>query len=326
MIIKGKTVYVHDIEIFPNLFICGVLNTETGEIITFEVSARKNNIDDLIAFYSDCSNKLICGYNVIHYDNPIINLLLDKQESVLNAPAWKICDVLFDFSNTIINSNGNFDKWSRWKYMNNFETLDLLTMLFSQKLRVGLKEMQVTMKFKNVQEYDGDFSKPCPLTDIDQVIGYNNNDLLSTTELLNRCKAQIELRLGIEEEFGVNVLNKDGMSIGMEILKIKYLEKTGKTWYDIKDLRSPCDYIDLNKVILPFIKYDTPVLQGLLAEMKQQVVSPGRKGYEKHFLLDGVEVTVGVGGIHTRNDPEKIIPSEDEELLDSDVALAQWRN
>ena len=322
MIIKGKTVYVHDIEIFPNLFICGVLNTETGEIITFEVSARKNNIADLIAFYSDCSNKLICGYNVIHYDNPIINLLLDKQESVLNAPAWKICDVLFDFSNTIINSNGNFDKWSRWKYMNNFETLDLLTMLFSQKLRVGLKEMQVTMKFKNVQEYDGDFSKPCPLADIDQVIGYNNNDLLSTTELLNRCKAQIELRLGIEEEFGVNVLNKDGMSIGMEILKIKYLEKTGKTWYDIKDLRSPCDYIDLNKVILPFIKYDTPVLQELLVEMKQQVVSPGRKGYEKHFLLDGVEVTVGVGGIHTRNDPEKIIPSKDEELLDSDVALA----
>ena len=30
-------------------------------------------------------------------------------------------------------------------------------MLYSQKLRVGLKEMQVTMQFHNVQEYEGDF-------------------------------------------------------------------------------------------------------------------------------------------------------------------------
>nr|DAE20112.1 MAG TPA: hypothetical protein [CrAss-like virus sp. ctYsL76] len=30
-------------------------------------------------------------------------------------------------------------------------------MLYSQKLRVGLKEMEVTMQFRNVQEYDGDF-------------------------------------------------------------------------------------------------------------------------------------------------------------------------
>ena len=51
MIIKGKTFYVHDIEIFPNLFICGVLNTETVEIITFEVSARKNNIADFSTTY-----------------------------------------------------------------------------------------------------------------------------------------------------------------------------------------------------------------------------------------------------------------------------------
>ena len=107
MIIKDKTVYVHDIEIFPNLFICGVLNTETQEITTFEVSCRKNNIADLIDFYSNCQDKLICGYNVIHYDNPIINLILDKKESVLRSYPWKICEVLFDFSNTIINSNVN---------------------------------------------------------------------------------------------------------------------------------------------------------------------------------------------------------------------------
>lgn len=322
MIIKNKVVFIHDIEIFPNLFIDGVLNTETNEIITFEVSKRKNNIEDLINFYSNCKDKIICGYNNIHYDDPIINLLLDKKEQVINSYAAKICDVLYSFSKLIIEGD-DISKWSKWKYARNFDTLDLLTMLFSQKLRVGLKEMQVTMCFNNVQEYDGDFSKYCPIEDIDKVISYNNNDLLSTKELLYKCKSQIDLRIGIEEEFGVDVLSKDGVSIGMEILKIKYLQKTGKQWWQIKDLRTPCDIIDLNQVILPFIKFDTPILQDLLRELKQQKVSPGRKGYEKHFLLDGVEITVGVGGIHTRNDPEKIIPNENEVLLDSDVALAK---
>ena len=109
----------------------------------------------------------------------------------------------------------------------------------------------------------------------------------------------------------------------MEILKQEYLKKTGKSWDEIKDLRSPCDAIDLEKIILPFITYDTPVLKDLLVKLKSlHNVDPGRKGFEYHFLLDGVEVSVGVGGIHTKNSPEIIVPGENEMLLDSDVALA----
>ena len=147
-----------------------------------------------------------------------------------------------------------------------------ITMLFSQKLRVGLKEMQVTMQYHNVQEYEGDFDSFLPDEEIPKMLSYNLNDVESTEELLNRCKADIDLRIGIQEEFGVDVLSKDGMTIGTEILKVKYLEKTGKTWYDIKDLRSPCDIIDLNEVIFPFIEFETPIcdcskalLQNILA-------------------------------------------------------------
>lgn len=321
MIIQNKTVWIHDIEIFPNLFICGVLNTETEEIITFEVSCRKNDIKALIDFYNDYDAKFMCGYNVIHYDNPIINFILDKQYAAINEHFSKICDTLFQLSSVIVSGDDNsFQRWSKWKYTTQFDTLDLLTMLYSSKLRVGLKEMQVTMQFHNVQEYDGDFSKPCPVTDFDNVIQYNINDLKSTEELLNRCKNDIALRLSIEEEYGIRALNKDGVNIGMEILKVKYLEKTGKTWNDIKDLRSPCDIIDLNKVILPFISYKTPLLQDFLKEFKQQKVSAGRKAFEKHFLLHGLEYSVGVGGIHSVNDPEIVIPKEDEVISDVDVA------
>ena len=322
MIIKNKIVYVYDIEVFPNVFHCLLKNTETKEYIYFEVSERKNQIEQLIDFFSNCQNKMICGYNCIHYDNPIVNFIIEYKETIKKSTRLDIEYNLFQLSQTII--KGDLEKWKKWKYANNFETLDLLTMLFSQKLRVGLKEMQVTMKYSNVQEYDGNFEAPIPEEDIPKVIKYNINDVNSTEELLYRCEDDIKLRLNIEEEYGMKALNKDGVNLGMEILKTKYLEKTHKTWNDIKDLRSPCNKIALNEIILPFIKFDNPILKDLLNEMKQQVVSPDRKGYNKHFLMDNLEYSVGVGGIHSVNKPSIFIAKEDEVISDVDVALIQW--
>lgn len=102
-------------------------------------------------------------------------------------------------------------------------------MMFSSKLRVGLKELQVTMQYKNVQEYDGDFNSLVPQNDIDKILGYNRNDVESTCELLSRLKEDIDLRLSIEKEYNINVLSKDGVNIGMEIIKSRYLKETGLT-------------------------------------------------------------------------------------------------
>lgn len=317
MIIKGLIVQVYDIEIFPNCFSLTIKNTETKEFQFFELSNRKNNLVDLVPLFLD-KRYIFCGYNNIHYDNPIVNFIIEYKETLKKSTRLDIEYNLFQLSQTII--KGDLEKWKRWKYANNFETLDLLTMLFSQKLRVGLKEMQVTMKYSNVQEYDGDFEAPIPEEDIPKMIQYNINDVNSTEELLYRCENDIKLRLNIEEEYGIKALNKDGVNLGMEILKTKYLEKTHKTWNDIKDLRSPCDKIALNEIILPFIKFDNPILKDLLNEMKQQVVSPDRKGYNKHFLMDNLEYSVGVGGIHSVNKPSIFIAKEDEVISDVDVA------
>ena len=46
MIIRGKIVYVYDIEVFQNIFHCSVKNTETNDIYKFEISERKNQLRD----------------------------------------------------------------------------------------------------------------------------------------------------------------------------------------------------------------------------------------------------------------------------------------
>lgn len=338
MIIRGKIVYVYDIEVFQNIFHCSVKNTETNDIYKFEISERKNQLRELVKFFKQVdkyitwgdyyttninipANVIFCGYNNLHYDNPIINYIIEYEDKLMQYNIPTICSSIFNLSKTITTSSeDNIDAWKHWKYQIWFNTFDILTMLYSNKLRVGLKEIQVTMQYPNVQEFVCDWTKPLPLEDFDSMIDYNINDIESTSELLNRCKKDVDLRIAIEDEYGVRVLSKDGVNIGMKILTQKYLEKTGLTWWDIKDLRSPMSVIPLKDVILPFIKYDSPILQRVLDDMKNQIVSPGRKGYENKFVFNNLRYSVGVGGIHSVNSPEIIIPRDDEMLIDIDVA------
>lgn len=338
MIIRGKIVYVYDIEVFQNIFHCSVKNTETNDIYKFEISERKNQLRELVKFFKQVdkyitwgdyyttninipTNIIFCGYNNLHYDNPIINYIIEYEDKLMQYNIPTICSSIFNLSKAITTSSeDNIDAWKHWKYQIWFDTFDILTMLYSNKLRVGLKEIQVTMQYPNVQEFVCDWTKPLPLEDFDSMIDYNINDIESTSELLNRCKKDVDLRIAIEDEYGVRVLSKDGVNIGMKILTQKYLEKTGLTWWDIKDLRSPMSVIPLKDIILPFIKYDSPILQRVLEDMKNQIVSPGRKGYENKFVFNNLRYSVGVGGIHSVNSPEIIIPRDDEMLIDIDVA------
>lgn len=319
MIIRNRIVFVYDIEVFPNLFTCSCINSESKKSGTWEISNQKNELPDIIKAFL---NKKIywATFNGKHYDDPIINYLIMNYESLIRIPVWKITDEIKKFSDLIIKSGDNkFDSWTKYKYANKFKSFDLLTMMFSKKLRCSLKALEVTMQYPKVQEYEGDFDKPVPNSDIEKVKLYNLNDCGATLKLLELRKSDIDLRLAIEDEYGISALSKDGVNLGMDILKSRYLKTTNKTWDEIKDLRSPCDEIALKDIILPYVEFETPELKELLNFLKTQTVSFGRKGLEKKFVFGGVEYLYSVGGIHNTAKPEVIIPTETQVLVDQDV-------
>ena len=324
MIIRNSVVIVYDIEIFPNVFHCTCKDTETNKLYFFEISNRKNQLTQLVDFffYKNIGDKIFCGYNNKHYDDVVINYLIDFYYKMDTLTYDKICKSLFNLSHTIVTSEeGDTSKFKRWKYAKYFYSMDLLTMLFSSKLRVGLKEMQVTMHYKNVEEYSGNFDDVLKDSEIDDMIQYNVNDVESTTELLNRLSDDVQLRLFIEKEYGIDALSMDSVKFGETLLLKKYCEETKLSEQYVKTLRSPMDYIPLKDVILPFISYKNPKLQDVLKDMKSQIVySKERKGYEKKFVLSDVCYSVGVGGIHSLHTPKIFIPSANEYIGHSDVA------
>ncbi|MEE3413743.1 MAG: hypothetical protein VZR53_00040 [Prevotella sp.] len=323
MKIKDLCVNVYDIEVFSNCFHCCVKDTETNKVIKFEISERRNQLTELVDFFFYKNNdRMFCGYNNKHYDDVIINYMIDYYYKLDQLPWQRVCQSVSNLSQKIIESEeGDSSPYKKWKYAKYFYSMDLLTMQFSQKLRVGLKTMQVTMHYKNVQEYDGDFTLPIPMDKIDEMIEYNINDVEFTTELFYRLQPDIELRLFIEQEHGIDCLSMDSVKMAETFLLEKFSEKSGIPKNVIKEMRSPMDYIPLKDVILPYIKYKNPKLQSVLEDMKKQVVySKERKGYEKKFVLSNVVYSVGVGGIHTIHTPKIFLPKADEFIGHADVA------
>ena len=323
MIIKGKTVIVYDIEVFPNFFHCTCKDTESNELYLFEISERKTQISELTDFFLN-KDRLFCGYNNHHYDDTLVNYIVDYC-SLLEQKHYVIAtQSIFNLSQTIISSeDGSIERYKRWKYAKYFDSMDLLTMMFSSKLRVGLKEMQLTMRYHNVLEYDGNFNDYVNPNDYQKIIEYNINDVESTTNLLQRLanKGEIDLRLFIEEEYGFNALSMDSVKFGETILAKKVCEELHIDKRQLETMRSPMDNVPLKDVILPFIQYKNPKLQSVLEDMKKQVVSSKeRKSYENKFVISNTRYSIGVGGIHSINTPRIYVPKNDEYIGHLDVA------
>ena len=85
MLLKGKTVFVYDVEVFPNLFTCTIKNTESKAIRSYEISDRKNDLP-LIAQCFLNKKLIMCGYNNEHYDNLLINYLLLNFKDLIKLP------------------------------------------------------------------------------------------------------------------------------------------------------------------------------------------------------------------------------------------------
>lgn len=145
MIIKDKTCFVYDIEVFPNFFSVSIKNTESGNKKNYQICQWQNDLGSIVKLFL---NKKIywIGYNNLHYDDPLINFLILNYNELRWKSIWEINDAIKRLSDEIVNSkDNNFSSWSKYKYAHIFPSLDLLAMRFSQKLRVSLKEMDLRL-------------------------------------------------------------------------------------------------------------------------------------------------------------------------------------
>ena len=326
MIIKERPVALYDIEVFPNCFHCTVSDSESHKKYKFEISSRKNQLEELIDFfYFKRIEHIMCGYNNHHYDDIIINYIIFFRNTMKRFDYLKICNSLYYLSKAIIESEKteNIDKIKPYKYANYFYSFDLMTMLYSAAKQKSLKEVEILLGMDNVQEFEAGFDRRLLDSEIDDMIKYNETDVDATELLLNTVKDEVDLRLEVEKEWGFDALSMSNIRIGEEIL-LRQSNLKGVALEEAKSKIRRVAKIENKDIILPFIQYSNPKLKEVLLDVKNATCYPCKsdkkqKNYEKKFVLSNTCYSIGEGGIHTINEPRIFKPTADQYIGHSDV-------
>lgn len=326
MIIKERPVALYDIEVFPNCFHCTVSDSESHKKYKFEISNRKNQLEELIDFfYFKRVEHIMCGYNNHHYDDIVINYMIFFRNTMKRFDYLKICNSLYYLSKAIIESEKteNIDKIKPYKYANYFYSFDLMTMLYSATKQKSLKEVEILLGMDNVQEFEAGFDQRLLDSEIDDMIKYNETDVDATEFLLNTVKDEVVLRLEVEKEWGFDALSMSSIRIGEEIL-LRQSNLRGATLEEAKSKIRRVVKIENKDIILPFIQYSNPKLKEVLLDVKNATCYPCKsdkkqKNYEKKFVLSNTCYSIGEGGIHTINEPRIFKPTADQYIGHADV-------
>ena len=326
MKIKERPVALYDIEVFPNCFHCLVSDSESHKKYKFEISNRKNQLEELIDFfYFKRIEHIMCGYNNHHYDDIVINYMIFFRNTMKRFDYLKICNSLYYLSKAIIESEKteNIDKIKQYKYANYFYSFDLMTMLYSAAKQKSLKEVEILLGMDNVQEFEAGFDQRLLDSEIDDMIKYNENDVDATELLLNTVKDEVDLRLEVEKEWGFDALSMSNIRIGEEIL-LRQSNLKGVALEEAKSKIRRIAKIENKDIILPFIQYSNPKLKEVLLDVKNATCYPCKsdkkqKNYEKKFVLSNTCYSIGEGGIHTINEPRIFKPTADQYIGHSDV-------
>lgn len=324
MKIYNKQALVYDMKVFKNVFSCTFLDTESDNVEVYEVSERKNQINDIVGIFLS-PDYIFFGYNTIHYSIPIMNFIIENKRTMPDNYEH-ICNTIYSLSKEIISTvnTGDITSWKKYKHTKHFLTVDLYTMLAPKKDRFGLKEALITSFYKDIRECPFSYNSELKNEDIDSMLEYSLNDAFGIRHIAESVKDKLLLRERASVEYDINLMSKDDVSMGLEILKNLYLDKTNQEWGDIKDKKSPITHIALRDCILPFLEFKSSQINDLVKELKETVVNiEDKKPYEKHFLLnDGfqndIEISFGVGGLHSIVDSNIVIPQDDEELVIAD--------
>lgn len=322
---------ITDIEVLPNSFICGVkpLNQEP---IQFKIDSSNFDLVALVEYFTS-GEYIFVGYNINHYDKPIINMMITKyRKGEFKDFKPSYLDILMqvhELSTAIIRTD------NREYRQEIFPTIDLMTMLASKALRVGLKPLQISMCYPNVEEMVVDWESWATKDIIDNVATYNINDLNSTENLLGLLREDLKFRMEIQRQYGIKCLSKDGVGIGVDIVTKYVCAELGiPERYLIHQRDNYEDGFPVKDFLLPELKFKSEKFKNVLNTYKNLYldkygavpasVKLERDGNDKAIAkchYNDLTHVFGLGGIHSANRPRLIEPDPATHvLIDADVA------
>lgn len=325
---------VYDIETYPNCFTFEMQFLKSKERAVWEISEFRDDRASLYQFFQWLAQTQtpMIGFNIIHFDYNVIHEF------------WKNTNIsyqaLYQKAMSIIESQNSFGNniWASDRFAPQIDLFKIHH--FDNKAKsTNLKALQINMRSPTVVDLPIEVGTWLTKEQIDtHLVPYGGHDVEKTKDFAWHSMDAINFRIGLIEQFGIDVLNWNDTKIGEQMVinrlgdELCYDRSSGRR----QTRQTVRSQIALKDIIFPYVKFEHPELNRILDYMRSQVLrseqinqfsedSPSiikTKGVFTDLTanINGFELHYGVGGIHGSIERKKIIATDEWLLRDIDVA------
>jgi len=303
-----RTHWVMDFETLSNCFVAVFVHYITDETKVFVVHELRNDFKELVEFleHNAANNEWHISYNGLAFDSQITHYILQHKKVFLKNHPETNARLLYDYAQKTINKQNDllFNDYPSWKM--SIKQIDLFKMNHwdNPAKSSSLKWIQYSMDWENVLEMPIHHSETITtIQQIDEIITYCINDVLSTKKIMTLCKDQIALRQTLTNEYAVDLYSASEPRISKELFSYFLTKKLNWDKKDLREMRTNRHEIVLKDCILPQIEFKTPVFQSVLDYFKSKTVVETKNALNFSIEHKGVKTDYGLGGMHGAANP-----------------------
>ena len=252
----------------------------------------------------------IVTFNGINYDMPMIALALKGAS----------CELLKTASDTII-----LGRLRHWQFEKQFDVtipkvdhIDLIEV--APGVAVSLKLYGGRMHAQRLQDLPIDPDDEIEPEQRATLRTYCGNDLVTTQQLFDSLRPQIELRERMSIEYGQDLRSKSDAQIAEAVIRTKITELTGEK------VQRPAVAPGTGFRYTPpsWVEYRTPVLIAMLAHVRAAYFRVNHTGgvdmpTMPTLRIGGGVYRMGIGGLHSSEQAQTLVADDKHLLRDFDV-------
>ncbi len=300
----SKSHWVMDYETLSNCFIAVFQHHKEDTTKVFIVHESQNDIQELIEFLESNikNNEWHISYNGLAFDAQITNMILKKKKELVTLTAAEIATLVYVKAQDCItrSNDGAFQEFSEKDIPIRQVDVFKLNHWDNAAKSSSLKWIQYSMDWNNIQEMPLHHSTVITAQQIPMIIDYCKNDVGSTKRIMELSKDQINLRANLTAEYGISLYSASEPRISKELFLLFLSKKTGISKYDLKQYRTQRNLINIKDILVPYLKFSTPVFQDLLDNFKMVTINAAntKGGFKYSMQYKGVKTDFGLGGVH----------------------------
>lgn len=306
------SVFVFDVESYPNYFCVSFKHVDSGKVVCFEDSPDTSV--DLNKLRFMLWHFCLVGFNSISYDMPIVALVCN---------GFRASDLHFATLQIIQQNYRPSDIEREWKIeipskINHIDLIEVAPLDASLKLYAG------RLHCNRMQDLPYRFDLHLSKEQAEDVLHYNINDLDNTELLYRELCPQLELRESLGAEYGLDLRSRSDAQIAESIITSELTKLNGVR---AKRPNVP-EGLTFQYNVPSYIQYQTPALQAALDVVRGAVFVVDGNGAPVMpdalktlaIRLGGSTYQMGIGGLHSTEKCAAHKASDTILLLDRDVA------